>query len=655
MTRPTTISPTTLCDRKIYLQELIDIAPILQPKPRVISLEPKSRRDRIKQEAKKRRLAAEDGKRESGSSANDGSMTTRPPETNGSGAQADNNSPMSPAESEVSFDSSGDSAGTMSVVDSQALSTVTSRSGGLGNGKSRTSSSRTITASIQLQRAGFLRGDNIPLKIIVNHTKRIKSLQGIIVTLYRQARVDMHPALPLATLKGADGKEDYYPKSRTGLGGLSLSSAGSTHVYRKDLSQSFAALIINPESLTAEVKAAVRVPEEAFPTISSVPGAMITFKYYVEVVVDIQGKLSGLDKMIPNSGIMAVPASYGLGQSLNRDEASGSMLAGWGGHFVDTEQIRRDKNVISCVFEVVVGTKDSDRIKGKRRQEASPANGVSHHDPQEINDVRVFEEQAGDVDHAYYQADEYYPYGYEHDGSYYYDPSFEHHCSDAPPNAYPGSHHGLRQNILIPNIAEQEAQLPEKERVRRAEERLLPSRPPQINGSAAAGSSSTQISHAPSAPVLPEDAYIDRALPPLPPSPNELTRSNPQNTAILSPTSLAENKTAAPSAAPDYAHSLQPHPHDSHQAPLVTPTDDKQELQRRRLELERSAPPADSPEDDMPTAGGAAGPSRPEYGSPTASRDFASTAFAPSAPVLDDENTFFETTNHERGLPRYER
>jgi len=35
---------------------------------------------------------------------------------------------------------------------------------------------KNITATIELQKAGFLPGDNIPLKITVNHTKYIKSI-----------------------------------------------------------------------------------------------------------------------------------------------------------------------------------------------------------------------------------------------------------------------------------------------------------------------------------------------------------------------------------------------------------------------------------------------------------------------------------------------
>ena len=101
----------------------------------------------------------------------------------------------------------------------------------------------------------------------------MKSLHGVIITLYRQARVDLHPAIPIGpTEKGKEGKyEDYYPRSVTGLGGLSLSGAGSSHVFRKDLSQTVLPLIVDPNTLTADVTGKVGVPEEAFPTIATVP------------------------------------------------------------------------------------------------------------------------------------------------------------------------------------------------------------------------------------------------------------------------------------------------------------------------------------------------------------------------------------------------
>ncbi|OCL13948.1 hypothetical protein AOQ84DRAFT_260992, partial [Glonium stellatum] len=384
LTRPTTISPTTTHDTKIYLVETIDIAPILDPKPRVISLEPIYRRSRARSNVKKRSPPS-DSPQQSVDGA-EASRNSRVSEL--SSVTEESDTPRSPAPSDLSFESQFSNV-TGSGVDSGRLSVSTGSSGGTLNGSKTSLKGKTITATIELLKAGFLRGDNIPVKISVNHTKHIKSFQGIIITLYRQARVDMHPALPVAPNSKADkvSSEDYYPKSRTGLGGLSLSSAGSSHVFRKDLAQSFAPLFIDPRTFTAEVKASVRVPDEAFPTISSVPGAMISFKYYVEVVVDLQGKLAGLDKLFPSSGLVNVPnnaatafdntassAAAAAAAASGRPEdhhhhpaAACGMVSAWGGNFVDTESIRRDKSVVTCVFEVVIGTKDSDR-KGKRKQ-----------------------------------------------------------------------------------------------------------------------------------------------------------------------------------------------------------------------------------------------------------------------------------------------
>ena len=122
-----------------------------------------------------------------------------------------------------------------------------------------------------------MRGDHVAIRVNVNHAKPIRSLYGVIVTLYRQARVDLHPAIPLGpTEKGTSSKyEDYYPRSATGLGGLSLSGAGSSHLFRKDLAQVMVPLYVDPATLTADVTARVRVPDEAFPTIATVPLSLI--------------------------------------------------------------------------------------------------------------------------------------------------------------------------------------------------------------------------------------------------------------------------------------------------------------------------------------------------------------------------------------------
>lgn len=646
LTKPTTMSPVSSCDTKVHFMDIIDIASIPEPKPRVISLEPISRRGRAR--TPKKLPQVQESTLRVPDSAESRSM--RASDSNLGAEEAD--SPGSPAPSDTSFESQM-SSGNASGTEYGIRSVNTGLDSTLSNANQNSVKGKIITATIEVSKGAFLRGDNITLKISVNHTKHVRSLKGIIITLYRQARVDMHPALPvLPNSKNDKAKsEDYYPKSRTGLGGLSLSSAGSSHLFRKDLSQSFAPLFVDPRTLNAEVKCAVRVPDEAFPSISNVPGAMISFRYFVEVVVDIQGKLSGLDRMLPNTGLVPMGSNSGMG-GLGPEDANGSMFSTWGGNFADTDSIRREKGVVSSLFEVVIGTKDSER-SGKRK--AQPVDV-----PSEVQEIPFEAEPSVGGEQDYY--------GYDQDGQYYdhyaYDGTYDG-TYDGIYDEAPGYHDSNSSQIPYVPRSENEEGLSEKERLRRAEARLLPSQPPGEGGPSAP----TEIPRGipPSAPVL-DDDYEDDMRPPYegedssagasgpssqpPPSFSAATASSVRpstrptpdddsrtttigssqtisvNTAHPPPSSTSANSNASrappilasssPAAVPDYSPSSSAH---------VQPTDDKQELQRRRLQLERSAPPAD-PED----ASSSHVPSAP----PTHAMQ--NLGLAPSAPTLDDDD-----------------
>jgi len=368
LTRPTPISPTMTCDCRIGYQEDIDIATLYQPKPRVISLEPISRRGKSKHKNGSKNVPSNGSqlKKEAASldTVLDKSVTKA--------SSVDAEPPQSPSPSDASFDSGHSSCGTGSVVESNPSATMSGDSK-MSIPKS-SATAKPVTATIELQQAGFLRGDLIPIKIHVRHTKQIKSLHGIIVTLYRQAHVNWNPMLP----KVGSGRDDQdaFLRPLMGKGRLSLSDGGSRHMFRKDLSQSFASLIINPSTLSAEVKATVRVPVEAFPTISTVPGSMIGFKYYVEVVLDLQGRLAGLDRFLPNAGMAGISSHIGDPSVHSPGDANNSIFAAWGGHFMDTEEIRRNKSVVSCIFEIIIGTRDSER-KSKWKQLQDPRSQAS--------------------------------------------------------------------------------------------------------------------------------------------------------------------------------------------------------------------------------------------------------------------------------------
>ena len=99
------------------------------------------------------------------------------------------------------------------------------------------------------------------------------------------------------------------------------------------------------------------------PTISGVPGEMISFKYNVEVVVDLGGKLAAQGRHMPRVGTVVFPSSFGSTSA--RGAGNPNMLAAWGGSIIDTDHIRREKSVVCCLFEVLVGSTDSARKRGR--------------------------------------------------------------------------------------------------------------------------------------------------------------------------------------------------------------------------------------------------------------------------------------------------
>ncbi|OQO09086.1 hypothetical protein B0A48_05977 [Cryoendolithus antarcticus] len=569
MTRPTTISPTLSCERKIYFMERIDISPLYPPKPRTITLEAISRRSRAKHQAKKLVDQADPRTRktDSGSQSDplpDGQSLA--PSTRPESASA-----RSPSLSDISLDSESSGFRRVSQAESNPASPTASSHHQATQSKTSLGSGKTITAEIESCVGGCLRGDSIPVKVTINHTKHIKSMNGIIVTLYRLARVDMHPVIPLGpTEKGGKPKyEDYYPRSMTGLGGLSLSGAGSSHTFRKDLAQTVQPLLVNPGTLTSETTVKVRVPDDAFPTISTVPGAMIGFKYYVEVIVDIQGKLSTLGSAIANLGGLTSATMTGA------DEYDGERngLAPFGSNLLDTTPIRRDKSVISCSFEVVIGTQDSERRKGKRKVDAlSTVNDTEISSdtikPPDALRTPTTREQSdiGDVTPQPYWHDHQphdwgnggqqgvYDYAYYQEGAY-----------DEVPE------------VPMPHVPD-ESQISEKERLCLAEQRLLPSQPPGMDDSQA-GAGALDEGTAPYLPAAMNGHGYDY------PSPTEAGSSTNRIHGVAAGPSSPHGDASAADPAPAY---IAPPPN------ILPPPvgDDKQELQRRQLEAEASAPPA---------------------------------------------------------------
>ncbi|OQE46023.1 hypothetical protein PENCOP_c001G03393 [Penicillium coprophilum] len=587
LTRPTTMNPTLTCRRRVNILENIDIASFPPPRARIVTLEPISKRSKSRGKAKSTSSDATAGP--------DTSSVDTP--ISGAAPSVDTRPPLSPSPSNVSS-SSRPSESSQSFRITSDLGSSASTGGQNSESRSATPSisDKTITAKAELLRAGVLPGDTLPITVTINHSKQVRSAHGIMVTLYRQGRIDLHPAIPIGTT--AAGKkpvyEDCYPRSRTGLGGLTLGTSRTSSTFRKDLSQTFAPLIIDPNTMTAIVKTSIRIPEDAFPTITRVPGAMINFRYYVEVVTDLRGKITSPDRFIPRFNMVSGGTTFSpSGQVLNPTDSSG-VTANWAGNILDTDSIRREKGVISVAFEVVVGTRDSKRRKTTKRtsstagdstasQTAAPASAVL------INPVDGEEwPEASPMPNSHGEhgtSEEYFPE--ETDWAEY-------------PEEYTDHFQPMDSMVAPPEVEEP---VDEKTRVRRHEEALLPSRPPDEDE---AGPSTVPM-EVPTAPVLPDDHHLqDYQHVPTPDTsgaPHAVRSAESLQTVVVNGDGPSELRASG---------------------------DDKQELERHRLQEQASAP-QDEPNTQEPNDG-------------------------PSAPVFDEDDQLVGGTAHaDESLPRYQR
>ena len=389
--------------------------------------------------------------------------------------QVDYQPPRSPVPSDIS------SAATTNSTSSNVTGSVASPIRNVIEGAEDATvspSPNTISAEIEVLQGACLAGDSFPVRVSIKHNKAVKSMQGIIITLYRQGQIDTHPAIPLGPQpRGAKQKyEDYYPKSLTGLGGLSLTSAGSSRSFRQDLNQIFAPIIVDPQSLTAVISTSIQAPVHLFPTITCVPGGMVSFKYYVEAVVDLRARIGSQDRIRPHLSMTSGP-QHGYGDAkMTRIEGSDgvSYAATPGFNYLVTDQLRRTKGVVFTRTEIIVGTKDSSRKRQKQREDQSAVNENMSPRASAILGVEIT--QDGDQERG------------------------EVHGNACQPAIAP-----VRHPATIIPPPETEEDLDEKGRLRRAEERLLPSAPPQDD------EPSRSMAPTPSAPVaIDEEDFIRR-------------------------------------------------------------------------------------------------------------------------------------------------
>ncbi|KAH8130072.1 hypothetical protein ACSS6W_006986 [Trichoderma asperelloides] len=592
LTRPVSMSPTMTCERKVILAERIDVGLIPPPAPRIIFLEPINR----KMKKKKSSMALDKTTFAAPEAADvvsepDGQepvedSTDQQSERRGAATSSD-------VQSEISGESGRSIGTTMSRSDFTQLSHVGTTAA--MSAQQQAVNDNTITASIELLKGGCLPGDAVSVRVTVQHIKQIKSMTGVIVTLFRQGKIDSSPPSQLfknmMTKEDARRlqKEDIYPKSRTGLGGISLSSTGSVSVFRKDLDQTTAPLIIDPATMSASVTVPVKIPDDSFPTIKGVPGDMISFKYQVEVLVDLGGKLSGNFPSRKTSRYATVSHST-TDQSINMfSQRRGAQI-----EIIDTSPLRRHKGIVCVALESVVGTLDS---SGTRKLIKVSSSSKTLDNPESDDEVDVvlptptrYEDiDRGNAHHTHGPPpQEYFPLRTDHQR-----PSYTPHDPSRP--SYPQT----TRLDFAPSYVPPPPQLPdqtnlsEKDRIRQAEQRLLPSQPPAGPSNLTAAS--------PSAPD--EDDIYDAQATPRPPYAGNSGEED--NTAPSAPTE--EELAAAVNSS-------------------VQAGEDKQERERRRLMQEASAPP-EFPE-DMDQSGD---PGR-------APREDELTADAePTAPMLDED------------------
>lgn len=515
----------------VTVKETIDVAHLPDPIPQVIPLNTIHRRPR--------RIKTAVASQKSKSSRAEQGRESWTPTVPGSGiSEASDGLQPSPS---VSDDSCASTVSSSRNGIESGSDFVTGRASTNVDGRSTSSSDEVRiapSATVEMLQSGCLPGDTISVKISINLGKHFTNPQGITLTLYRECHIDIHPAIPLGSWQNGRKQqyEDYYPKSRTGLGGLSLSSGGSSRVFRQDISQKSTALYVDKHTFNSTVKASVHVPDGVFPTISTVPGKMIDFKYYVETIIDLRSKSAIQERILPRLSMVNAVSSFSPGESgldpRGAFEAE-KLPLNPGLAFLETSQLRREKGVVTHVSEIVVGTRDSRRSRLKKAdygqgQGELPAEGS----PEYISRTN---DDAANIEPFFRPSPEEPRQNVELEDSEAIDfaPVY-----DAP----------------APDI---EDYVDEKTRLRRAEELLLPSAPP-TDGQPTSSDTVVQ----PSAPAALEEDFM--------PGPS-------------APAYNHDCTLTASQASTTYSHEGDGVNGDQ---------DDKQELERRRLQALASSPDA---------------------------------------------------------------
>lgn len=190
---------------------------------------------------------------------------------------------------------------------------------------------QVIKVALEIPERGFLRGELIPIKLNINHSRKIQDLNGIIVTFVRVCRL-------------SNGHENLVES------------------FRKDLQQLVLPLYVDPNTFQSEINASLRIPADAFPTISGCP--LVSFQYFIEVLINLSGKSLVLDSnnqqkpaiaadeanhslLESQSGNSKFKFNFNSNSAVNQNERSG---------FINTDKYKRMKKFLLLTTEVIIGT-----------------------------------------------------------------------------------------------------------------------------------------------------------------------------------------------------------------------------------------------------------------------------------------------------------
>ncbi|EJS43769.1 rim8p [Saccharomyces arboricola H-6] len=225
-------------------------------------------------------------------------------------------------------------------------SNASNSSGSSINSKISPPLSKTVTISVDIPQAGFVIGEIVPIDVKIDHYKPFYAPVGLTTTLVRICRV------------GGAGKDD------------------PMETFRKDICQSISPVYINPETLQFQSRVYLKVPLDAFSTLTTV-SRFFSFQYYIEVMVNLSKKNVVYTE---SNRIIGTPieeqSGSGVENNINRiqrkmlrmvnpetleNDSEGYESSIFFKDMVNVEKLKRLRNVTGMSIETVIGTTRSEQ------------------------------------------------------------------------------------------------------------------------------------------------------------------------------------------------------------------------------------------------------------------------------------------------------